>query len=633
MCGITGVFRRDGIPLDRYAAAHATLRHRGPDDEGFVGGSRQGPARRFSGEHTRGRWAADPPLESASEPLRWAIGHHRLSIIDLSEAGHQPMTVAEGRHWLSYNGEIYNYVELRSELERDGVVFQTATDTEVVLQAYRQWGEGCFSRFNGMWALALFDCERQRLVLCRDRFGIKPLYYRHDHAGLVFASEAKALAAFGETSINHQLAAEYLAYCHLDHREETLYQEVSQLLPGHYAVFDADANRLTTHRYWSLEVDATPISGDIRDAAAQFEALFSSALDLRMRADVPVGSLLSGGLDSNAVVGNLSHRERFGDGGFHTFTADFKDPEFSERCYVEQTVERCPSLRPHFIYPDPDQLEHEIAGLLETQDFPFRSLAVYSQNLIYRHVREESDVVVLLNGQGADELFGGYTNHYRARLASDLMHGRIRGAFGLARWLSKHRGLSLPRLMIGAARHAVRAFVPPAAPGVVGNRHFSTAFRAALPRQHRDPFENLLRTNLCVTALPEYLRYEDRNSMAHSLESRLPFLDYRLVEWAFTLPHEFKLHRGENKRVVREAVRPYVPAPIVDRRDKMGFVSPQERWQHDQLKGWLDRAVADIEVPFLDKNQLLYKYRTYQREGCGDWAFWWRIACLHHWSP
>ena len=630
MCGISGCFAPGGLDAARFYAAHAALRHRGPDDEGLVGGADwRGETRQFSAEGTRGRWTELPDFREAGE-LRWALGQHRLSILDLSEDGHGPMGSADGRHWLTYNGEVYNYRELREELAALGHSFATGTDTEVVLHAYAEWGTACFARFNGMWALALYDVEAGQLALSRDRFGVKPLLYSLGPEGLVLGSEPKLFGELMPLHVNERAAAEYLAEARVDHREETFHEEVLQVPPGHFGVYDVELNALRLSPYWELPKDE-PRSVSLDEAIGEFTELFDSAIDLRMRSDVPVGGLLSGGLDSTAIVRNLDHRGQLDSHGFHTFSAVYDEEDYSERRYVERAVAGRERLIPHYVTVDAEAVTAGMADVIRAQDAPFRSVSVYCQHALYRAVRASSPVVVLLNGQGADECFGGYTAHYHALLASHLMHGRLASFARDASWVARHRDEPGRRLV---EHSAYRLWVALRGNGPV-RRHtvaqpwLSHPLEISEPVQARDPFEDQLRSNLLFSALPEYLRYEDRNSMASSLETRLPFLDYRLVEWAFTLPPPLKLVRGETKRVVRRATAHYVPPEIGGRTDKMGFTSPQELWQRDALEPWVRQGVEKLDVEFADRDRLLAAYAG----GNGrDPFFWFRAACLGWWQ-
>ena len=635
MCGITGFFSNYQIPRE-YFAAHALISHRGPDDEGFVAGNKCGCKEpfRLCGDKTKGKWRNSEYFNDFHGSYNWILGHHRLSILDLSDRGHQPFSDKTGRFWLVINGEIYNYKELRTELEQFGYIFHSETDSEVALNSYIHWGLDCFNRFNGMWAFALFDTLNKELILCRDRFGIKPLYYHFGEKDFLLASEAKFFKPLLNLTVNNELAAEYISTCHLDHKAETLYREIFQIPPAHYAIYDYSNHTLQFHKYWSIDDVLVDKTLDYRSTVAKFGELFNSSIDLRMRSDVSVGCLLSGGLDSTSIVSNIFSRGLFPECGFHSFTAAFHEEAYSEKSYVDDTGVRCKGLIGHFVYPDPKNLPDTIGNLLYMLDFPVRSLAVYSQSLLYKLVRDSSPVVVLLNGQGGDELFGGYTAHYYSLILSYMLQGDIRRALAEAR---KYTGIRNEDTVTLAKNltwqfliHFFNAYLKIKRPSA--NPYFKKRLFLDPVSFHRDPFENALRSNLCFSALPEYLRYEDRNSMASSLESRLPFLDYRIVELAYTIPHEFKISEGVNKKIVRDTVSSYTTPSVVGRRDKMGFISPQELWQKTELRDLMTEVIrASWDVPFLDRRKLLRGFQNYLDGLDSNWPFWWRVFCYIYW--
>jgi asparagine synthase (glutamine-hydrolysing) len=633
MCGIDGIFS-SSVVSNLYYTAHKLLDHRGPDDEGFIAGYKNSSeVNVLSGDKTTGKWKLLPHILENNSEKNWVMGHHRLSIVDLSENGHQPMIDESGRYWLCMNGEIYNYKELRDELTQYGYSFFSNTDTEVVLKAFIKWDVGSFNKFNGMWALAIYDKIDRRLILSRDRLGIKPLYYHLDKEQFIFASEVKFFKPLIKLNIDQNVAAEYIAQCYLDHRQDTFYQEIKQVPAAHYAIYSYEDHFLRFHKFWSIDGIEKVDRMDFQEAEEQFENLFSSAIDLRMRSDVPVGALLSGGLDSTAIVCNLYNRGKFPTYGFNSYSADFLEKQFSEKIFIDQTVANCHGLNPFFIYPDPNNLKDDLSQLLWIQEFPFRSLAVYSQHLIYKTIKQSSPVVVLLNGQGSDELFGGYTTHYYSLISSKIFHLKLKDALNNSRWFLKNRNISKKSLIKYLLKqsilriftknlHFIRALTNP---------YFST-FPNNLAFFHDDPFENELRTNLLYASLPEYLRYEDRNSMAWALESRLPFLDYRLVEWAFSLPDDFKIYNGMNKRIVRESVKAYTTKSVIERKDKMGFVSPQELWQRTVMKEFMTEVIhSNWEIPFLLKEKVMNGFDSYMRGSKNDWPFWWRIFCYIYW--
>ena len=633
MCGISGIANwQHPVLLENYYQAHLELRHRGLDGEGFflVRGNEQ--------LHLRGgdsipELSALPHIE-AERAANVVLGHRRLSIIDLSAAGHQPMVSQTGRYTMVYNGEIYNYLELREELRRLGAEFRSESDSEVILVALEYWGERCFARFNGMWAIVVYDAQERRLILCRDRFGIKPLYYSLIGQTLYFASEAKFLLNYVPArQYRPDRVIEYLVHNVTDHHEESMFAGVNQLQPAHWAIFDEQG--LRTERYWQLPARTQPARFDLAGAVAQLRELLQSAVQLRLRSDVPVGSLLSGGLDSTVIVclACALLDQQGDDAGFDFFSAVFREQAYSERPYIEDTVAQT-GRSIHWIYPDPNALAAQLDQMLYHQEFPFRSLSVFSQWTIMHDVGR-TPIKVLLNGQGSDELFGGYTAHYYALIAEYLRRWQPLTAWRQLSSIVHARQMRLPQALASTANQLVKV-------STLGNRfahrelpYLNQPYRPANGWE-RDPdiFHDMLVRNLTFSALPEYLRYEDRNSMAATLESRLPFLDYRLVEWAMQLPMDMKIEGDVSKRVLREMAQPLIPASVSQRTDKMGFVSPQPVWQRDMLAPLIAEAFqADLPArfPFLVGAELQKHYEDYQAGRHDDWAWVWRVACLYYW--
>ena len=397
MCGIAGIvdFGRE-VDLRSAIAMAALLEHRGPDDAGAF----------------------------AEDGV--ALAHRRLAIIDLSRDGRQPMADPSGRCRLVYNGEVYNYRELRSELAAIGHRFRTQTDTEVIIAAYLEWGPACVERFNGMWAFALWDRLTGELFCSRDRFGIKPFYYRREGHRLVFASELKAFRAdSAPLTPNPPAVRAYLEHGLLDHTEETFFAGIMQLPPAHWMVFSKDGLKLS--RYWRLESqDAPP------DATNVVRELFLDAVRLQLRSDVPVGSALSGGIDSSAIVCAIDYLLRTESGSAasvgnrqRTFTAYFGDPGLDERPYARAVIDRTRAAA-HWISFTDNDLTSDLATIVEAHDEPFRSPSMVAGWYVMRAARE-SGVKVLLNGQGADELLAGYRSAFAFLFADLLRAGQFRG--------------------------------------------------------------------------------------------------------------------------------------------------------------------------------------------------------------
>jgi asparagine synthase (glutamine-hydrolysing) len=568
MCGICGIVQLGRPPqVETIRAMADSLAHRGPDSDGHF----------------------------AAEGV--ALGFRRLAIIDLSDEANQPFASADGTLQLVFNGEIYNYIELRRELEARGHVFRTSSDTEVLLAAYREWGDACVQRFNGMWALAIWETQRRRLFASRDRFGVKPFYYSHAGGRFAFASEPKAFRADPETSLeaNPSVVLDYLDQAYLDHTEETFFSGITKLPPGHSLTFDADGLRI--HRYWQLE----PQDAHAGDAAEAIRELFLDSVRLRLRSDVPVGTCLSGGLDSSAVAVTVDyllrteaeHARPVGERQ-RTFTAYFEEKGYDERPFARAVVERI-RAEAHWISFDAEELVADLPAIVETQDEPFGSTSMAAQWYVMRAAKQ-AGITVTLDGQGGDEVLGGYRAFIGFRLADLLAHGRLvelGREFGS--WRDMHGTGTL-------AVSAARPFAPEALTRLIRSRTRGAGplvgpalHGVAVPSVNGvASFDERLRRHqallLTQRGLPELLRYEDRNSMAHSLEARVPFLDYRFVELAFSLAGGELIRGGRTKDVLRRALSDLLPEPVRDRRDKLGFVTPEKSW----LRGPLGDLAADV---------------------------------------
>ena len=598
MCGIFGLWHLDERAIDVPAVARATasLRHRGPDDEGaLLVNTRTGAHVAAGGPDTDPRLDL-PRLESFfSSAYDLALGFRRLSIQDLSPAGHQPMSSADGRLWIVFNGEIYNYLELRAELAGLGHHFHTGTDTEVILAAYQQWGAACLERFDGMWAFAIWDAAARSLFIARDRFGEKPLHYVYVPGRLfAFASEMKALWAAGIVGrrVHEQARALFQYYQQVDSGEQTFYEGILRLPQAHYLVLGGDG-RVSTRRYW--DIDLRVRDEDQTDAwyAEQFREYFTESVRLRLRADVPVGSSLSGGLDSSTVVSVINRLLPPG-GVQKTFSARFDDPARDEGRWMT-LVSEANRVERHDVWPTAEQFFEELARVFWHQEEPFTSTSIYAQWSVMRLAKQHG-VTVLLDGQGADEMLAGY-HVYFDELSTDLLKSLRWGAY--LKWRKDCQVLH------GAAQYSLKRALIQSVPGGV-KRPAKALWRKVAAGPPVEPLlptypaefkrlsglRKLLWWNTTRQGLVELLRYADRNSMAHSREVRLPFLDHRLVEFVFRLPDRFLLRAGWTKWILREAFRGIVPAAITNRSDKLGYMPPQQRWLGDLV--WQDIMLEQV---------------------------------------
>jgi asparagine synthase (glutamine-hydrolysing) len=598
------------------------LAHRGPDGEGYLA----------LGDECR---LVRREALLAGEPARIAAGlaHRRLTIIDPTEDSAQPMRDDSGRFTLVYNGELYNYVELRSELERAGRTLRTAGDTEVVLQAWEQWGPSCLERFVGMWAFAMLDLERRQLTLCRDRFGIKPLFYTQAGGALRFASEVKGLlAAMPTPDPDEAIVAGFLLSA-ADTGPQTFFEGIRRLPAAHLLeVALDDPVRAQPQRYWELPGEAEP-AGD--DAAGRFGGLFRDSVRIHTRSDVPVGTCLSGGLDSSSIVCTASTLKSDGllpsTYRHRAFGYVPPDESVSERPWMDMVVDRT-GVGLDEVRPTGERFEASLETIARQQDEPFGSTSIAAQWFVFE-AAGAAGMKVMLDGQGADEVLGGY-HGYLATVAAGMVSDRRPLAY--ARLALDHRrrlgtwplpattvtGLLPARALTVAARVRSRdGHEPPSIAPPLGGALTEPLLRGApAPEPLPTDLQALLRHQV-QTSLPSLLRYEDRNSMAHSIEARVPFLDHRLVELAFRLPAEAKVRGADTKRLLREAMKGVLPEPIRTRRDKLGFradpraaarfalahrdalamnaTSAEERWfDPAAVRAFIGAAQTDVSLDF-----------------------------------
>jgi asparagine synthase (glutamine-hydrolysing) len=573
VCGIAGIVDPQGAASTALIAMADALAHRGPDGEGYAVVAGPGPVR------LAGREAL---ASGAAARMRAGLAHRRLTIIDLSDASAQPMSTDDGRFTLAYNGELYNYLELRRELERAGRTLYTSGDTEIVLQAWAHWGPACLGRFVGMWAFALLDAGRNELVLCRDRFGIKPLFYTQFAGVLRFASEIKGLlAVMSPPEPDHATVSRFLVAA-ADTDTQTFFRGIRRLPPAHRLTVPLDdpaAMRL--ERYWAVP-DHDGV--DDRDAPARFAERFRESVALHTRSDVAVGTCLSGGLDSSAIVCTASRLrdERVLPTTYRHRAFGYVPPDgsVSEKHWMDLVVDQT-GIGLTEVRPDAARFDESLPTIVRQQDEPFGSTSIAAQWFVFEAARA-AGMKVMLDGQGADEVLGGY-HGYLSTVAAGLLHQRRRIAY--ARLAIDYRrrlgGWPLPagsatsllprQLQTAAGRvHARRTVARPPVPTI--SDVLTAGAADALPASEPLPTEmQALLRHQVEASLPALLRYEDRNSMAHSIEARVPFLDHRLVELAFALPAAAKVRGAETKRLLRQAMKGVLPEAIRTRRDKLGF--------------------------------------------------------------
>ncbi len=588
MCGFVGIIS-PALPVreDLLRAMRDRLLHRGPDNGAnwFHAGS------------------------------RIALAHRRLSIIDTSHAADQPMLTADGAMCIAFNGEIYNYIELREELTRLGHEFRTRSDTEVLLHALREWGEAALQRLNGMFAFALWDERSRRMLVARDRFGEKPLFVGRGQLNtLVFASEMKAILAHPLVScaIDEKAMARFGGGSWYEDDGLTFFQDIERFPPAHAAWFREDGSEERRWRYWTP--DYTAVNHD---------------LGPRLRADVPVGSSLSGGLDSSVIVGCLAQERGQSSFTQNTFSAVFPDdPTMSEDKEVDAVVAHT-GVNSYRVMPDPLRLMEESQLLHWHQEEPFLSASIYLQWCVARLARQQA-TTVLMDGQGADELLAGYQFYFRQRQLDLLDRGRADLAFRESAKFNR-RLQSASTKYAGAQRRFnatvaysvddLRKIGKPASD--VFHYPYSVGVAPAVPgsRLRRTISEALL-----YNSLPMLLRYADRNSMAFSREARLPFLDYDLVDFCISLPDDYYARNGWQKWILRMAAGNTIPASIRWRADKVGYAAPLDHWLRGPLLEWgQDRAFdsALVDVPGYDRATVEALWQSHQGgEANNSWALW-----------
>lgn len=582
MCGIAGIYSLEGKPINLKAlgAMSRLLEHRGPDGQGYLLADTSKGKLEFCADESR--------LESCGlSGVNLGLSHRRLSIIDLSRLAAQPMPSEDGSIWIIFNGEIFNYVELRAELTGMGYKFRSSSDTEVILRAYEHFGFDCVRRFNGMWSFAIWDSKKCILFCSRDRFGIKPFYYYREKGLFLFASEIKSLLLTRRASPNDRAVFNYLvrSFGFVDGTEETFFRDIFQLLPGHNLIIGADTFRIS--RYWNIDdVREKPFAFSLERAIEEYSGLFTDAVKIRMRSDVKVAGALSGGLDSSSITCVIKKRLKIDN--YRTYSACFDDPRFDEREYIE-CVAKDTGFESNYVFPDRDSLLDIIKKQIWIQDEPFNAMWVHSQWFVYAKARLDG-VKVFLNGHGGDESLAGYYPHFDALWAGFLIKGRLVKLWEEVTAFKKknpQRAVSPARL----ARHIFNRYLPRKVKDLFGPRgrflchSFRRSASASLYRfsnNFGDLLNRYLYESLFISPIRGMLHFDDRNSMAFSIEARIPFLDYRLIEFAFRIPGEYKIRSGVNKYILREGMKDVLPPPIYNRYGKKGFSSAAPQWFRDK---------------------------------------------------
>lgn len=582
MCGISGIINKYNKPVnqDEIRKINDLISHRGPDDDGFY-------------------------FEK-----NFAFGHRRLSILDLSSDGHQPMHYLD-KYSITYNGEVYNYLEIKNELQKDGYIFKSHTDTEVILASYDKWKEECVNKFNGMWAFAIYDKQKEIIFCSRDRFGIKPFYYTEINNKFIFGSEIKQLLEFYNTRfVNKKILMDYLVIGFENHTSETFFENILQLEQSHNLIYDLKTNKLNTSKYY--DVNRINMIKNESDSIEEYKNRLLKSVELRLRSDVKVGTCLSGGLDSSSIaaIASKKYLEKSGN-KFSAIHAKSTQSSNDESGFAKEVSDYC-KLDLNIVQPSREEFLDNIDEVIYTQEEPFGGPSIFMQYFVMKKAKD-INCTVMLDGQGGDETLLGYERYYPAYLISLGFRKVIKGIFNA----SKNSKLSKKQLIqyfIYFTSSKIRSknlkkknsfikdeYINKISEDILGKN--TTSYRNLFNLQHIEIFS---------TQMPHLLRYEDRNSMRHSIETRLPFLDYKVLETALSTNNNYKIKDGWTKYLLRKAVNEILPQNIVWRKNKFGFEAPTKSWlsgiDHDMKKiikksNIINKISNNIEFDKLDNKQ------------------------------
>ncbi len=594
MCGISGIISKNGSKPDLAKLSWMTdlIAHRGPDGDGFYTDSSVG------------------------------FGHRRLAIIDLTSDGHQPMHYFE-KYTITFNGEIYNYLEIKEELSKLGYKFQTKSDTEVLLASYDYWGEDCVNHFNGMWAFAIHDKIKKVVFCSRDRFGVKPFYFTEDADFFNFGSEIKQLLdPHSKHQANKDLLGHYLLTGMHDHEEDTFFIGIKKLLPSHNLVFDLRSNTFTLNKYYSIP--RTLLKTD-------YSQCLSNAVKLRLRSDVKVGTCLSGGLDSSTIAAIASKLYQNPSGEkFSAIHAKSVEKATDESSYAIEVAKHS-NINLHIIEPSADEFKAIFDEVIYTQEEPFASPSIYLQYFVMKEARR-IDCKVMLDGQGGDETLLGYERYYAPAFASFFKNKGLWSTLSEMKASRKNNSkmglFSIIKYMAGTFLLGLRHAYLKNKLSFIRTENFPNEFSYwKLIRRDALNIFKIQETELFMTNLPALLRYEDKNSMRHGIETRLPFIDYKSVESALNLPTDQKIHDGWTKHVLRKVCEQYLPSNIAWRKSKLGFNAPDKTW----LNTFKDQSKVEIQnSKILD--HFIDKSKVSDYPVCGNWTITWRLLNIAAWE-
>ena len=542
MCGIAGIINLKNEDIERRQVLQmmSLIKHRGPDDDGIFVDNNVG------------------------------LGFVRLSIIDLSQSGHQPMFSQNRRYVIIYNGEVYNYIEIREELESEGYVFHTNSDTEVVLASFQKWGKKCLNKFNGMFAFVIYDTMNKDIFAARDRFGIKPFYYYLDEDELIFASEIKAILPFIKREANFEAISNYLLFNRTDYSSDTFFKGIKKL--PHGGQLEIHKNQVTYSKWYNLKENIFNKEFRPKD----FRSMLTDSIKLRLRADVPIGVSLSGGIDSSVITSSVLHDFALTD--INTFSAVYdKTSPVDESEYIEEYREDVKNM--HFVSPNAHSLNDDLHSFIDAHTEPCPDLGPYIQYKVMELASKS--VKITLDGQGADEQLAGYHNFFSIYFLELLRKKKLRLLFKeVIKYVVNHKSLD-------AFKYTLFYVLNPKIQNLLNKTRFPSVKKSfAKQNVHKYINRSLYKPqglNDSLFSHFEYklehlLRWEDINSMHFSVEARVPFLDHRLVESTLSSPPYTKIYNGETKNILRQAYKDILPKKIVNRKDKKGFSNPRKEW-------------------------------------------------------
>ena len=625
MCGFSALYSTTGLKFKDLVKMNDAISHRGPDGEGFY----LFDTKNKDSHIINSSAVVNDAYDVLNEKFSVLIGHRRLAIVDLSESGFQPMVSDDKRYVIAFNGEIYNHHELKEELLKIGHTFNSNCDTEVLLKAYIEWGESCLEKFNGMFAFQILDNELSCVFGARDRFGVKPLYYWKTANSLALASEIKQFTTLPhwQSKMNTFRVYDFLQYGQTDHTSQTLFAGVHQVPPGHKFKIDLnEANNLVISKWYFRPQER--VKDKLKEATTKFHKLFKDSVRLRLQADVPLGTGLSGGMDSSSIACEINAvlKGQGKDDLQKTFSAYTEVKKYDERNYINDVLETI-TAEPHFvelICPDKRSILEEVVW---HQDEPFGTTSIFAEWSVFK-LAKSNNVKVTLDGHGADETLAGYHRFFFVYLIELLKSGKIFSFFKEVKALKKlhnYNGLRVVKTLLFLFKSAIFT-------GEKSNNWWKVSKDSIeVSKMH---FSILDESNyeLFNTSVPMQLHWCDRDSMAHSVESRAPFLDFRLVEYILSCPSELKIKEGKTKFLLRESLKGILPKTVYERISKIGFATPEENWMSDNQALFLElleSAKLNLSsvvnpIAFEKAENIILGNSRYE-------GFAWRIICLSIW--